>query len=216
MNHKMAMTKPISRLSGLIHSASGFLGTSGIKLIFGATFLTFSLAYFSSSAQAQASQTWCAIEYVDVQHQSMNSVAIGLGYVNYSQEICEDSVVQLQLFSDKDIKVVSVSGASTNSPESYYENNTWSRQLNEEEKDLYWCLLSSSSGNFNILSTGDFLIQFLPPTPEAFRIPNQIELLFQDQTLAASLMIELYSAAWQFLLIMAFIKFYRLIPFKAT
>jgi hypothetical protein len=88
--------------------------------------------------------------------------------------------------------------------------------LNEEEINLYWCLLSGSSGNFNILTVGDFQIQFLPSTPEAFRIPNQIELLFQEQTLAASLMIELYSAAWQFLLIMAFIKFSRLIPFKAT
>jgi len=147
----------------------------------------------------------------------MNSVAVGLGYVNYSQEICEDSAVQLNLFADKDMKVVNVSGSSTTSPETYYENNTWSRQLNEEEKDLYWCILSSSSsGNFNVLSAGDFLIQFLPSTPEAFRIPNQIELLFQDQTLAASLMIELYSAGWQFLLIMAFVKFYRLIPFKAT
>jgi len=180
------------------------------------TFLTFSLVC-SSSVYAQTSQTWCAIEYIDVEHQSMNSVAIGLGYVNYSQEICEDSAIQLNLFADKDMKVVNVSGSSTTSPETYYENNTWSRQLNEEEKDLYWCLLSSSSsGNFNVLSAGDFLIQFLPSTPEAFRIPNQIELLFQDQTLAASLMIELYSAAWQFLLIMAFIKFYRLIPFKAT
>jgi len=147
----------------------------------------------------------------------MNSVAIGLGYVNYSQEICEDSAIQLNLFADKDMKVVNASGSSTTSPETYYENNTWSRQLNEEEKDLYWCLLSSnSSGNFNVLSAGDFLIQFLPSTPETFRIPNQIELLFQEQTLAASLMIELYSAGWQFLLIMAFIKFYRLIPFKAT
>jgi hypothetical protein len=81
---------------------------------------------------------------------------------------------------------------------------------------FYWCLLSGSSGNFNILTAGDFLIQFLPSTPEAFRIPNQIEELFQEQTLAASLMIELYSAGWQFLLIMAFIKFYRLIPFKST
>jgi hypothetical protein len=180
------------------------------------TFLTFSLVC-SSSVQAQTSQTWCAIEYIDVEHQSMNSVAIGLGYVNYSQEICEDSAIQLNLFADKDMKVVNVSGSSTTSPEVYYENNTWSRQLNEEEQDLYWCLLnSSSSGSFNILSAGDFLIQFLPSTPEAFRIPTQIDQLFQEQTLAASLMIELYSAAWQFLLIMAFIKFYRLIPFKAT
>ncbi len=181
------------------------------------TFLTFSLACFSNSAHAQSSQTWCAIEYIDVKHQSMNSVAVGLGYVSYSQEICEDSAIQLDLFTDKDMKVVAVSGSSTTSPESYYETNTWSRQLSEEELDLYWCLLSgSSSGNFNILTAGDFLIQFLPSTPEAFRIPNQIELLFQEQTLAASLMIELYSAGWQFLLIMAFIKFYRLIPFKAT
>jgi 1-aminocyclopropane-1-carboxylate deaminase/D-cysteine desulfhydrase-like pyridoxal-dependent ACC family enzyme len=47
----------------------------------------------------------------------MNSVAIGLGYVGYSQEICEDSAVQLDLFTDKDMKVVAVSGASTTSPE---------------------------------------------------------------------------------------------------
>jgi hypothetical protein len=84
------------------------------------------------------------------------------------------------------------------------------------EINLYWCLLSGSSGNLNILTTRDFLIQFLPSNPEALRIPNQIELLFHEQTLAASLMIELYSAGWQFLLIMAFIKFYRLIPFKVT
>ncbi len=187
-----------------------------MKLVFGVTFLTFSLVC-SSNVQAQSSQTWCAIEYIDTEHQSMNSVAIGLGYVNYSQEICEDSAIQLNLFADKDMKVVNVSGSSTTSPETYYENNTWSRQLNEEEKDVYWCLLiSSSSGNFSVLSAGDFLIHFLPSTPEAFRIPNQIEVLFQEQTLAASLMIELYSAGWQFLLIMAFIKFYRLIPFKAT
>jgi hypothetical protein len=184
-----------------------------MKLASGAIFLTFSLVCSSS---VQASQTWCAVEYIDVEHQSINSVAIGLGYVSYSQEICEDSAIQLDLFTDKDMKVIGVSGASTASPESYYETNTWSRQLSEEEMSLYWCLFSSGSGNFNILTAGDFLIQFLPSTPEAFRIPNQIELLFQEQTLAASLMIELYSAAWQFLLIMAFIKFYRLIPFKAT
>jgi hypothetical protein len=87
--------------------------------------------------------------------------------------------------------------------------------LNEEEINFYWCLLSGSSG-FNILTARDFLIQFLPSNPEAFRIPTQIKSLFQEQTLVASLMIELYPAAWQFLLIMAFIKFYRLIPFKAT
>ncbi len=216
MKPKTNMIKPISLLSGLIHNANGFLVSLGMKLVFGVTFLTFSLVC-SSNVQAQSSQTWCAIEYIDTEHQSMNSVAIGLGYVNYSQEICEDSAIQLNLFADKDMKVVNVSGSSTTSPETYYENNTWSRQLNEEEKDVYWCLLiSSSSGNFSVLSAGDFLIHFLPSTPEAFRIPNQIEVLFQEQTLAASLMIELYSAGWQFLLIMAFIKFYRLIPFKAT
>jgi len=215
MKRKTIMTKLTSRLSGSIRSASGFLRTLGTRLILGATSVTFSLVC-SSSTQAQTTQTWCAIQYLDVEHQSMNSVAVGLGYVSYSPEICQDSVVQMDLFVQKDMKVVSVSGASTTSPENYYKTNTWSRVLNQSERDLYWCILTAGSENFDITTAGNFLIQLMPSTPEAFRIPNQIEALFQEQSLAASLLIELYSAGWQFLLIMAFIKFYRLVPFKST
>jgi hypothetical protein len=56
----------------------------------------------------------------------------------------------------------------------------------------------------------------MPSTPKEFRIPTIIENQFGQGTLAAKLVLELYSSSWQLLTILALIKFYKLIPFKST
>ena len=152
--------------------------------------------------------------------ETINSLAISLGETVYSDELCQSAAASLDMFSDSDNVQISTSGesiASGSDPVSYYITNTWSRPLTDEEKDLYWCHLNSGIDSDSVaLRGGDWLIKWLPQSPDAIRIPEQIDNLFGEQTLAASLMLEIFGATWQFLVIMAIVKFYRLIPFKAT
>ena len=77
--------------------------------------------------------------------------------------------------------------------------------MTNEEKEQYWCYLDTADlGKFS--SAADWLISFLPSSPESARIPNQITKLTGDGTLASNLLLELYSGIWQVLLIMALIK----------
>lgn len=148
----------------------------------------------------------------------MNSIAVSLGEVTFSQELCEDAAVSLSLFNDDSKKFIQATGSSIatgTDPTDYYRTNTWSRALTEQEKTTYWCLISSGNST-DWVGNGGWLIGWLPSSPESARIPTQIQNLFGDGTLAAALMLELYSSSWQLLLIFAVIKFYRLIPFKAT
>ena len=68
-------------------------------------------------------------------------------------------------------------------------------------------LLSSLAGGF---------ISVLPSSPESIRIPSIIESYFGQGTLGAALILEIYSGVWQLLLIVAFVKFYKLMPGKFT
>ncbi len=180
-------------------------------------FLIFFGGFFGNDKVLATYQTWCAIQYINITDSTLNSVAISLGDVSASaDEICPSAATSLSIFSKTDNKFLSATGVSTSGdPIQYYITNTWSRSLTEEEKEEYWCFLNSADfGKFT--GAADWLISFLPSSPESLRIPTQIQELFGQKSLAANLMIELYSAGWQFFVILALIKFYKLIPFKAT
>jgi len=170
-------------------------------------------------------QTWCAVQYLDSSNSTMLSVGIGLGSVSdTSDEICQDTAIHLSIFQNNSsmhlISAVATLIPNGTDPVTFYEANTWSRPLNDSEKDLYYCVLSGSGGsgltsNF-FQAGGDWLINLMPSSPDAIKIPNQIVQLTGEGTLASNLLIELYSAGWQTLAIFCLIKFYNLIPFKST
>lgn len=91
------------------------------------------------------------------------------------------------------------------SPSPYQEANTWC-------KDPEGCDASPSY----LVRIGNSLINFLPQSPENVRIPNIIANMVGQGTIGANLAIELYSAVWQYLAIIVFVKFYKLIPGKST
>jgi hypothetical protein len=184
--------------------------------------LIFSSFIFTQSSLAQSSgQTWCAIEYLNTSDSTMISLAVSLGQTSdSSDEICQDAALHLQMFqSDPNLKFISATSSlipTGTDPITFYEGNTWTRPLTQADKDTYWCVLSGGGNTAAIQAGGDWFINLMPSSPDSVRIPTQIENLTGEGTLAANLLIELYSAGWQFLTIMAFIKFYRLIPFKST
>ena len=69
---------------------------------------------------------------------------------------------------------------------------------------------------FSLSQVANSLIQIMPQSPSSVRIPTIISNLSGDGTLGANLAIEAYSAVWQYLAIICFVKFYKLIPGKAT
>lgn len=78
------------------------------------------------------------------------------------------------------------------------------------------CLLHPEDNKHSLAKLADALANFLPSSPDNVRLPTIIENLSGEQTLASNLAIELYSSAWQYLAIIAFVKFYKLIPGKGT
>lgn len=87
----------------------------------------------------------------------------------------------------------------------YHELNTWCK--NPEGCD--------ASPNY-LVQVGNSLINYLPQSPANVRIPNIISNMVGQGTIGANLAIELYSAVWQYLAIIVFVKFYKLIPGKST
>lgn len=93
------------------------------------------------------------------------------------------------------------------------------RFLTPQELDTYNCLFSSASPQLTpgyLTSAGTVLINLLPSSPDSVRIPTIINQALGQGTLGANVAIELYSTIWQFLTVILLIKFYKLIPFKAT
>jgi hypothetical protein len=188
--------------------------------------LVFSFIFVQSSLAQSSGQTWCAIQYLNISDSTMTSLAVGLGQTSdSSDEICQDAALHLQVFesdpgSKKLVSATAYLVPVGTDPVDFYKANTWSRPLNDSEKDLYYCVLSGSGGsgltsNF-FQAGGDWLINLMPSSPDAIKIPNQIVQLTGEGTLASNLRIELYSAGWQTLAIFCLIKFYKLIPFKST
>lgn len=60
------------------------------------------------------------------------------------------------------------------------------------------------------------LISILPQTPNNLRLPTIIANFAGQGTLGSNLALELYSSLWQFYALIAFIKFYKMIPGKGT
>jgi hypothetical protein len=65
-------------------------------------------------------------------------------------------------------------------------------------------------------SAADLLISILPSTPNSMRLPTILANMGGQGSLAGNLALELYSTAWQYFAIIAFVKFYKLIPGKMT
>lgn len=60
------------------------------------------------------------------------------------------------------------------------------------------------------------LAGILPQTPNNMRLPTLISNMGGQGSLAGNLALELYSASWQYFAVIAFVKFYKLIPGKMT
>lgn len=177
------------------------------------------LIYYPS--KVEAAQVWCSIKYIDTSTSEMKSIAISLGELTYSEELCEDTSISLSIVNNDSQKLVSASGTSIatgSDPTNFYKTNTWSKPLTETEKDLYWCILPNSINlNNNIIEKGaDLIINILPSSPETIKIPTIIEKELGKGSLGAKLILELYSGCWQALALVALIKLYKLIPFKST
>lgn len=190
-----------------------------VKIIFAFTMSLFLFSVFPLPSLASGN-TWCVVEYVDTAKNTMNSSAISLGQVTFSDSLCKSASVSMDTFADSSKVVVDTWGQSLPSgtdPVSFYSQNTWSRPITEEEKNSYWCLLGGSGTDFESMpGAADWLIDFLPESPDALKIPKLIAKLSGEGTLYANLLIEIWNGSWQAFLIFALIRLYKLIPFKAT
>lgn len=178
---------------------------------------------FSSETKAvEGQQLWCRFEFVDSEDVTLHSVVISLGQYSSSSGMgwtCIDSSSSLELFHKSNFHLVGSSQALIDpgrDPMTYYRANTWQRPLTEEERNLYWCFLGQDISADGLLGAGDFFVSLMPSSPDSLRIPTIIERMTGEQTLASNLAIELYSAGWQMFVLLAIIKFYKLIPGKST
>lgn len=67
-----------------------------------------------------------------------------------------------------------------------------------------------------LIQAANLLASILPQTPDNMRLPTLISEMGGQGSLAGNLGLEIYSAAWQYFGIIAFIKFYKLIPGKMS
>lgn len=63
-------------------------------------------------------------------------------------------------------------------------------------------------------SMANMFVSILPQTPQSMRLPTLIANIAGQGSLGGNLALELYTGIWQYLGIIAFIKFYKLIPGK--
>ncbi len=90
--------------------------------------------------------------------------------------------------------------------------------------DVASCPLDTANGSSELDSNkpgflaaaANSLVKILPQTPENMRLPTLIANMGGQGSLAGNLAYELYSACWQYFGVIAFIKFYKLIPGKMT
>ena len=79
----------------------------------------------------------------------------------------------------------------------------WNSEKNEEK-------------GFTLAKLATTLITILPSSPDSVRLPTIIANFGGAGSLAGNLGLELYSGVWQYLGIIAFVKFYKLIPGKMS
>jgi hypothetical protein len=89
-------------------------------------------------------------------------------------------------------------------------------QYLEYEALSQYLLQDKNKGGSTLFATGEVLASILPESPEHMRIPTIINKISGDGTLGSNLALELYSGIWQYLAIIAGVKFYKLIPGKFT
>lgn len=95
------------------------------------------------------------------------------------------------------------------------------RLLTSAELAIYSCLFSASAGAVEVDSgflevVGNKFLSLLPSSPDEAKIPTILSNMIGQGSLAANAAVEIYSGIWQFLTIIVFIKFYKLLPGKAT
>ena len=77
-------------------------------------------------------------------------------------------------------------------------------------------IIKSKKDDDSSFSPTDVFVKILPKTPDNLRLPTLIANMGGQGSLAGNFAVEIYSAAWQYFAIIAFIKFYKLIPGKMT
>jgi hypothetical protein len=78
------------------------------------------------------------------------------------------------------------------------------------------CALVHPETHGTLADAANMLASILPQTPTNMRLPTLIANMGGQGSLAGNLGLELYSAAWQYFSVIAFVKFYKLIPGKMS
>lgn len=74
----------------------------------------------------------------------------------------------------------------------------------------------SQNGGGVFIDAANAVSSILPSTPNFLRLPTLISTFAGQGSLAGNLAVELYSTIWQYYAVIAFCKFYQLIPGKLT
>lgn len=192
------------------------------------------LALISFAKPVRADYVNCIIEFVDTENKTFASLIIGttdsadaIMYYNSVNSWCNRSAVD-QLYDDygntsssstvTKIHVTPFIGDPTISWNDNGFTYEYLRTLTPEELIKYGCLFSSESGiDANILTgLGNAFINILPSSPNEVRIPTILNNMLGQGSLGGNLAVSLYNGIWQYMAIIVFVKFYKLLPGKST
>lgn len=89
--------------------------------------------------------------------------------------------------------------------------------LSKFEQRALSCIYDATETSMpDIMRSAEWLIERMPSSPDAIRLPTILQRQFGTGTLASELAIMLFNAVWQFLALQVSIGFYKLIPGKMT
>lgn len=89
--------------------------------------------------------------------------------------------------------------------------------LSKFEQRAFSCIYDATETSMpDIMRSAEWLIEKMPSSPDAIRLPTILQRQFGTGTLASELAIMLFNAVWQFLALQVCIGFYKLIPGKMT
>lgn len=210
---------------------------SGKKYLFAkscafVSILTLSLSF---SEKVSATTIFCVSNYVDYKNKTLNSWNLANADTNYlysdpnygysdSGEWCKRELAyQLnESYANPGASAVLVRLSVEPDLGSYISNRAayeFIRPLTSSELVQYGCLSISSSSAFDggiLGALGDVFIDLLPSSPPDMRIPTILNNMLGQGTLAGNLAITLFNGIWQYLTIIVFVKFYKLLPGKST
>lgn len=89
--------------------------------------------------------------------------------------------------------------------------------LSKFEQQALSCIYNASETSIpDVMRSAEWLIERMPSSPDAIRLPTILQRQFGTGTLASELAIMLFNSVWQFLALQVAIGFYKLIPGKMT